>query len=333
MLEFRHLLLGLSEMMGSRVELVLEGGFDSRAVASYFRMPVKHASNDLRRLWRMGFLKRSRRRRPCLTPEGRLCNRGFEYKHTLSTQGTKYVKWLKEWKAFEDLCYAKLTSEVLSYLPDELKDGLSMLSLAKAARRYRGPNRNTNLLDSNAVPVIHLLTERMRLRSENGRLELENAIQKLRLENLQRTITNYEEQNRSLYSLLAQALVWAVAHKNSADDWRDLFTRAFSGLVKLHGPLEALSTLGRDWRDDANTANPADCVDPPLFDPRTGISDMPVVIKGTGISPFSFRTSWSEHYGKTFALRDVTPQGPERILATWQINPESARALVESAIA
>jgi len=37
----------------------------------------------------------------------------------------------------EDFAYAKLTSEVLSYLPDELKDRLSMLSLAKAARRYR----------------------------------------------------------------------------------------------------------------------------------------------------------------------------------------------------
>jgi hypothetical protein len=66
------------------------------------------------------------------------------------------------------------------------------------------------------------------------------------------------------------------------------------------------------------------------FDPRTGISNIPVVIKGTGI-PFSFRTSWSEHYGKTFAVWEVTPQG--RIPATWQINPESARALVEDAIA
>jgi hypothetical protein len=60
---------------------------------------------------------------------------------------------------------------------------------------------------------------------------------------------------------------------------------------------------------------------------------MPVVIKGTGISPFSFRTSWSEHYGKTFAVWEVTRQGPGRILVTWQINPESARALIENAVA
>jgi hypothetical protein len=69
-----------------------------------------------------------------------------------------------------------------------------------------------------------------------------------------------------------------------------------------------------------------------LFDPRTGISNIPVVIKGTGISPFSFRTSWSEHYGKTFAVWEVTRQGAGRILATWLINPESARALVERVV-
>jgi hypothetical protein len=309
------------------------GGFGSHDVASNFHVPVKHASNDLRRLWRMGFLRRASVKRSCLTDMGKICNKGFEYKYRLSSQGIKYVRWLKEWKAFEDFAYAKLTSEVLSYLPDELKDRLSILSLAKAARRYRGPSRNTNLLDSNAVPVIHLFTERMRLRSEKEKLELENAIQKLILETQQQTITNYEQQKGSLYNALAQALVWAAAHKNSADYWRDQHTEALRGLVKLQKPLEALSTLGRDRKDDANTTNPANCVDAPLFDPRTGISDIPVVIKGTGFSPFSFRTSWSEYYGKTFAVCEVTPQGPGRILATWQINPESAKAIVERAIA
>lgn len=137
----------------------------------------------------------------------------------------------------EDFAYAKLTSEVLSYLPDELKDRLSMLSLAKAARRYRGPNRNTNLLESNVVPVIHLSTQNMRLRSEKEKLELENAIQKFKLVNLQRTINNYGEQNTSLYKALAQALVWAASHKNSADYWRGQFVQAFRRLAKLSGLL------------------------------------------------------------------------------------------------
>jgi hypothetical protein len=319
--------------MSSSLEFIAEGGFDSRVVASRFHMPVKHASNDLKRVWRMGFLKRTKCKRDCLTLTGKICSRGFEYKYRLSSQGMKYAEWLKGRKMIEDLAYAKLTSEVLSHLPDDLKDRLSMLSLAKAARRYRGPSRNANLLESNAVPVIHLSTERMRLRSEKEKLELANAIQKVRLENLQRTINNYEEQNRSLYNLLAQALVWAVEHKNSADFCRGLFRQAFSRLVKLQGPFEALSTLGQDTKDELNITDLINGVNPPLFDPKTGISHIPVEIGGTGMSPFSFRTSWSEHYGKTFAVWETTPQGAGRILATYPINPESARALVENAVA
>jgi len=110
-----------------------------------------------------------------------ICSRGFEYKYRMSSQGVKYVRWLQGVKMTEDFAYAKLTSEVLSYLPDELKNKLSMLSLAKAARRYSGPSRNMNLLDSNAVPVIHLSAERMRLRSENSKLKLDNAIQQVTL--------------------------------------------------------------------------------------------------------------------------------------------------------
>jgi hypothetical protein len=60
------------------------------------------------------------------------------------------------------------------------------------------------------------------------------------------------------------------------------------------------------------------------------MSHIPVEIKGTGISPFLFRTSWSEYYGKTFTVRETLL--PERIRAEWQINPESVRALVENAV-
>ena len=159
-------------------------------------MPVKHASNDLRRLWRMGFLTRNSRPRNCLTSAGKTCSRGFEYKYRLSSQGIKYVKWLQDGKMTEDLAYTELTSEVLSHLPEELKDRLSMLSLAKAARRYKGPSRNTNLLDSNTVPVTHLSTQNMGLRSGKETLERENAIQKFKVSKLEGTINNYEHRTQ-----------------------------------------------------------------------------------------------------------------------------------------
>ena len=131
-----------------------------------------------------------------------------------------------------------------------------MLSLAKSARRYKGPSRNTNLLDSNAVPVIHLSTENTRLRSEKEKLEIENAIQKFKLANLQQTINNYMEQNTITRHGPGPSLVWAASHKNSAEAWKRQFAQAFRRLAKLSGPLEALSTLGRDEGNDANTLNP-----------------------------------------------------------------------------
>jgi hypothetical protein len=274
----------------------------------------------------MGFLRRSRVERGCLIRGNRLCKKGFQYRYRLSSQGMKYVDWLKNRKTTEDFAYAKLTSEVLSHLPDELKDRLSMLSLAKSASKYKGPSRNTNLLDSNVVPVICLSTERRRLRSEKEKLELENAIQKFKLVGLQQTINNYGEQNTSLYKALAQALVWAASHKNSAEAWERQFAQTFRRLAELSGPLEALSTLGRDEGKDANTLNPINRVDAPWFDPQTGIYHIPAVMKGTG-SPVSLIIPWREHYGKIFVAWETTPQGHQRI-ATWQINPESVRPIM-----
>ena len=330
-MDFRSLLLGLKQM-GSGLD-GLSGGLESHAVASHFCMPVKRASNDLRRLWRMGFLRRTYVKRSCPTKGGKLCHKGFEYRYYLSSQGMKYLEWLQGRKMTEDFAYEKLTLEVLSYLPDDLKDRLSMQSLAKATRRYKGPSRNTNLLESNIVPVTHLSTQNMRLQSEKETLEKANTIQQVKLVNLQQTINNYEEQNKSLNMALAQALLWAAANKKSAETWEGRFAKAFWRLGKV-SPHDALSIFAWDAGDDANTLNPTNDADAPLFDPRTGISHIPAVKgragKGSPLFPFSsFVTSWREHYGKTYTLTGTSPEGPDRIVATWKITPESVRTIFE----
>jgi hypothetical protein len=293
-------------------------------------MPVKRASNDLRRLWRMGFLRRTSVKRSCLTRGGRLCNKGFEYRYYLSSQGMKYLEWLQGRKMTEDFAYEKLISEVLSHLPEELKDRLSTLNLAKATRRYKGPSRkNTNFLESNIVPVTHLSTQNMRLRSEKETLEKANTIQQVKLVNLQQTINNYEEQNKSLNTALAQALLWAASNKNSAEAWEGRFAKAFWRLGKV-SPHDALSIFAWDAGDDANTLKPTNGADAPLFDPRTDISHIPGVMGRAGIgAPISLIISWREHYGKTFTVREETPQGPGRIVATWKITPEIVRNFFE----
>jgi hypothetical protein len=55
---------------------------------------TKSISNELRRLYQMGFLKRKRIKRECTTSRGKTCFRGYEYVYSLSSQGRKYLGYL-----------------------------------------------------------------------------------------------------------------------------------------------------------------------------------------------------------------------------------------------
>jgi len=254
-------------------------------------MPVKHASNDLRRLYRMGFLKRTRVKRR-LAHDGRLYNRGFEYKYHLSKQGLKHVEWLKKGKIVEDLAYTKLTREVLSYLPDELKDRLAMLSLWRSSRKSVGPRRTLNLLENNTVPVIVLSTQNVSLKSENQRLELLSATYEGILARLLGNALNVQEENKSLYTLLAWALVLGATHMNSAEYWRGQFKHVSNGSA----------------------------ADPPLFESHPRSSGAKIAIPC--IVP------WSKYLGKTAFWQET--DGSRRIQDTFKVTPEYARTLTES---
>jgi len=63
----------------------------------------------------------------------------------------------------EDFEYAKLTHEVLSYLPQELKHKLPMISLRKVTTKYKGRSRSMRFLENNTIPVIYLAIENMNI--------------------------------------------------------------------------------------------------------------------------------------------------------------------------
>jgi len=75
-------------------EAVFGEWFDSRMYANFTGLPVKLASNELRRLYRMGFLKYRRVKRICITKNGKKCFRGYEYKYSISKQGWNYLKYM-----------------------------------------------------------------------------------------------------------------------------------------------------------------------------------------------------------------------------------------------
>jgi len=116
----------------------------------------KIVSNDLGRLYRMGFLKRRRMKRLCPSLRGPPCNRGFQYRYSLSKRGLGYVRWLGEGKPAQDVAYAQLRSEALSNLSEEDRKAVMAGHVVEASSRYKGPGSNPKPAASDLLVNIRL---------------------------------------------------------------------------------------------------------------------------------------------------------------------------------
>ncbi|MBP1911653.1 hypothetical protein [Thermococcus stetteri] len=89
------------------------------------RVDRKLISNDLRRLYAMGFLKKRRVKRKVRTKSGKICYRGYEYRYSLSSQGLKYLGYLEkggqegEFEELEDLIVKIMIEKMV---PEEYRD-------------------------------------------------------------------------------------------------------------------------------------------------------------------------------------------------------------------
>jgi hypothetical protein len=166
-MNFRNLLVTLGRMENQE--------YTSGEVAIRLAQSARNVSNDLRRVHQMGFLKRRRIRRLCLSKTGKPCYKGREYKYSLSEQGRSYLAWMREQKPFEDVAQTSLDTEVLSYLPHDLRNRLLAIVAIRNSRRYRGPNRNFRLVDNEVLPIANLTLENQRLSEKNRDLNIDNA--------------------------------------------------------------------------------------------------------------------------------------------------------------
>mgnify|MGYP001082170966 CR=1 FL=1 len=169
--------------------------FRSTELANRLKVSRKIASNRLRRLHQMGFLKRRRQKRFCLwsrrklisvkyrygmpyrvrarVPRIRPCYKGFEYVYSLSRQGKSYVGWLRNRKPLEDIAYFTLLKEVMTALPEDLRYTLGGLGAVRGGYKYHGPTRQLRFLDNPATPLLVLVLQNQALQTENERLKRE----------------------------------------------------------------------------------------------------------------------------------------------------------------
>ncbi|NJE12852.1 hypothetical protein [Thermococcus sp. LS2] len=91
----------------------------------YSRVDKKLISNDLRRLYAMGFLKKRRVKRKVKTKSGKTCYRGYEYRYSLSSQALKYLEYLEKGgqeEGFEELADLIVKIIIEKRVPEEDRD-------------------------------------------------------------------------------------------------------------------------------------------------------------------------------------------------------------------
>jgi len=109
-MEFRKLLPWLAVLSQGRE-------FTARDVSK--RMPMlstKTASNELARLYRMGFLRRRKVKRVCTTRSGARCYRGYEYRYAISIQGLRYLHWMGTRKDDSTAKSERIANEIVDAL-------------------------------------------------------------------------------------------------------------------------------------------------------------------------------------------------------------------------
>jgi len=190
------------------------GEFDSARVASALNLKKKLVSNDLRRLYRMGFLKRKRVKRSCIGRRG-FINRGFQYRYSFSRHGSSYVEWLEKGKVVEDFAVAGLRSDVMSRLPDDMKRGVLTDQMAEEVKPYRGPGSWYKPSPSDLLLNVYANVDRDRLMADFREITKEfvktsSDVSRLNSENVVLKILNQSlEKERDLWKKETNDLFWA----------------------------------------------------------------------------------------------------------------------------
>ena len=163
--EFQYLLLKLQDMK--------KDNFTSVDVAIYLKTGPKRVSNDLARLHRMGFLRRKRQKRFCISNiikfrNAKWCHKGYEYNYTITRQGLSYINYVKKAKPIEDSRDLKLQLDMLENLPEDVKNEIVDRAISKLNSRYKGPHREPFPIDIDILTL--LMSENLRLRKQNSEL-------------------------------------------------------------------------------------------------------------------------------------------------------------------
>lgn len=224
--------LGFRQVLAELSILDRNGGasFDSGYVSVKLKCSVAEASKRLCRLHAMGFLKRERLKRVCVSKHGKRCRKGFYYEYSLSAQGRKYIRYMNGRRMAEATFYYGFFNEAIPYLDQESRRLITNMAACSELRKFKGSNQSLQTLglaSTIAIPQLtrklgetitqnlELVTSQIHLKHDNATKanrikELEMHVELLRkaIEIRDLHIENRDEELQSLSQLLTQQIIF-----------------------------------------------------------------------------------------------------------------------------
>jgi len=204
-------------------------------------------SNDLRRLYAMGFLKKRKVKRKCRTKNGKTCYRGYEYKYSLSSQGLKYLAYMArggeeegELEGLEDLII-KIILEKKA--PEEARDALwefyqTQLKEKEGFRRF---STSTRAFWEKALECVTEIFRDRKIKSLEDRVKVLGEINKElreKIEQLEREKAEYKMVIKELSRMLTRMmeatdrlLEIAGYPKEEDEEYRGIFKKTKKALA------------------------------------------------------------------------------------------------------
>jgi predicted transcriptional regulator len=150
--------------------------FESADVAQFLQISIAQASKYVSRLHKMGFMKRNRNKRLCLSKYGKPCNKGYSYTYEFSRQGNQYIKWMSNIMPSELMIYNKFLEDVLPSLSNQTREKIVISLTTRENSRYKGPNRALQTLGNLIYAFPSIAKELGDSIKEKEKLEIENEL-------------------------------------------------------------------------------------------------------------------------------------------------------------
>jgi hypothetical protein len=167
--------------------------FDSKYVSVMLKRSVAETSKRLCRLHAMGFLKRKRLKRLCISKHGKRCQKGYYYKYSLSAQGRKYTKYMAWPRVAEAAFYYDFYKKAIPHLDEESKTRISHLAFCSESRKFKGSNQALQTLGlASTIAIPQLASKVAEENMENSKLLISEAILKDTVAKQAGTIGNLE---------------------------------------------------------------------------------------------------------------------------------------------